>query len=455
MKHIFNHGRGGLVALVAVFASLALALTGCSLAPQELPKLDSSKAVEALNCDEVKSAIDRLDAVEQSTATKDEKEAFEAETKVDPTDKKAMKTLRTRLEQRVYIACEADNAVLVPANDADIESTEFNALTNRCGARLDMSSTIAPAKDDKASFLLKGKGDAVKSFRDYECTLMTSPTVTDAWGQALSKVKAPSGRLISEVNADWLPAAVEKSKDSLASAWTGRSESDGKLYVTEDFQKYAFNIVTLLRRLEKHHGSGTAVWSYALESFDTGLPRAYRTTKAYVGKFIILTYTPKGYACPSITLGINVKDGRPAGLKSRCVAPTSNGGGGGGDKHRRPGKVLVCINNGGDTKWVPKSEAHKYPKRPNKDGTCSKKGQGGNPGLNEGTNESNTVNNNDGATDSKGLQTDPKADAEKAKQEAEAAEKAKQEAAQKAAEEADTSSGGGSEDHGSAGDPGW
>lgn len=83
----------------------------------------------------------------------------------------------------------------------------------------------------------------------------------------------------------------------------------------------------------------------------------------------------------------------------------------------------------------------------NSDGTCPK--EGSNPGLNEGTKENNTVNNNDGSKDSQGKQDDPSGNAEKAKQEADAANKAKQEAADKAKSETSTDSGAGDEPQGS------
>lgn len=317
MRAIITRRRG----LVALFALFALALTGCAgAAPQELPKMTKQVQVEKLDCAATKNAIDRLNAATKEDASKEEKKAFKNESGVDPSDKKAVKKLREQLKNRQKIACEADRQFTVPANEEDVNASAFNALVNRCGAAFDRSSVVAPAKDDKASYLLKGKGLAVNSWREYQCALMRNPTVTDAWGQALGALKTPSGSTGRALNADWLPAALEKGQDSLAEAWLEkRSDTNPDLYVTPDFQRFAFKIITILNRLEKKRGSGTAKWSYELQAFEADtVPHAVRTTKGYHGEFILLKYTPKGWGCASTVLGINVKDGRPAGLKTYC-----------------------------------------------------------------------------------------------------------------------------------------
>lgn len=424
--------RGGLVALFVLFA---LALTGCAgAAPQELPKLTKTTQIEKLDCAAVGNALDRLSAVEKSSATKEEKAAFRTETGIDPADKKAVKELRKRLKARQAVACEADRSFTVPTNEEDVNASAFNALVNRCGARFDRSSVVAPTKDDKASFLLKGKGNAVKSFRDYECTLMRNPTVTDAWGQAIAKLKTPSGATGEALNTSWLPAALNKGKDSLAEAWLEK-RGDGKLYVTPDFQRFAFKIVTILDRLEKKRGEGHAVWSYALEAFEgNSVPRAFRTTKGYFGEFILLKYTPKGWSCASVVLGINVKDGRPAGLKTYCSSSGKPTG-------TPPGEHKYTCK-GGKCKTAPRC----------KHGVCPKTGS--NPGLTT-RGEHHSVSNGDGSKISNGKQGNPKSDAKKAKKKAKAEEAKKKKEAEKKKKEADTDSGGGDGDHGETGDPDW
>lgn len=369
MRAIITRRRG----LVALFVLFALALTGCAGAPQELPKLTKPSQIEQLDCDAAGSALDRLNTVEGSSATADEKKTFKAETGVDPTDKKAAKELRKRLKARLTVACEADRQFAVPANEEDVNASAFNALVNRCGAAFDRSSVVAPAKDDKASYLLKGKGLAVESWRAYQCKLVRNPTLADAWGQALAKLKTPSGATGEALNTSWLPAALDKGKASLAEAWLEK-RSDSKLYVTPDFQKFAFKIVTILNRLEKKRGDGFAKWSYALETFrGDGLPRAFRTTKGYYGQFILLKYTPKGWSCSSIVLGINFKDGRPAGLKTYC---SSSGKPTGTPPGTPPGHKVVCK----DGKCKPPVRCKKgvCPKHPGQD--PARRGNAGNGG---------------------------------------------------------------------------
>ncbi len=307
--------------LAALAIPFALVLTACTgAAPQELPKLNAIEKVQSLDCAAATNALDRLNAATDKAATAETKKTFKDATGVDPADKKAVKKLRKQLNDREKVACEADRSFTVPANDEDVHASAYTALVNRCGMRFDKSSTVKPTRDDKASYLLKGKGDAVKSWEDYKCTLMRNPTVTDAWAQALSVLKAPSGAVVGELNASWLKPALEKGKSSLAEAWLeNRSKTGTDLYVTPDFQKFAFKIITILDRLEKKRGNGTAAWSYELDTFKgVGVPHAVRTEKAYKGKFILLKYTPKGWSCASTVLGINTVDGRPAGLKTYC-----------------------------------------------------------------------------------------------------------------------------------------
>jgi hypothetical protein len=122
-------------------------------------------------------------------------------------------------------------------------------------------------------------------------------------------------------------------------------------------------------------------------------------------------------------------------------------------KNPTPKKVPVCTLDGKATIWVPATEASKYPK-PNGNGTCTKANQGGDPGLNPGEGGSGGVNGNNGATDSRGQQNDPAADAAAAAAKAEAERKAAEEAAKKAAESASTDSGAGDTPQGpSSGSP--
>ncbi|HRC27974.1 MAG TPA: hypothetical protein PKV96_01150 [Candidatus Saccharimonas sp.] len=126
-----------------------------------------------------------------------------------------------------------------------------------------------------------------------------------------------------------------------------------------------------------------------------------------------------------------------------CPAGTDRAGQQIGDKacsNPRPKLVPVCSQDGTKVIQVPAAEADKYPK-PNADGTCLKVGS--NPGLNSGEGGSGGVNGNNGATDSRGLQNDPAADAAAAAAKAAADAKAAEEAAKAAADAASTDSGAG------------
>lgn len=418
--------------LAALAIPFALVLAGCTgAAPQELPKLNAIEKVQSLDCAAATNALDRLKAATDKAATAETKKAFKDATGIDPADKKAVKKLRKQLDDRKKVACEADRSFTVPANDEDVHASAYMALVNRCGMAFDRSSVIAPTKDDKASYLLKGKGDAVKSWKAYLCTLMRNPTVTDAWAQALNVLKAPSGAVVGELNAGWLKPALEKGKSSLAEAWLeNRSKTGTDLYVTPDFQKFAFKIITILDRLEKKRGSGTAAWSYELDAFNgTGVPRAVRTEKAYKGKFILLKYTPKGWSCASTVLGINTTDGRPAGLKTYCSPSGKPTGTPPGEK-TPPGKHT-----------------------PN--GKCKTNcGTNGKTGHNTSAVENRKENHKVGKGESTRHQADPKADAKKAKKKAEAEAKKKAEAAKKAKDKTDTDSGSGSSDNTNTGNSG-
>lgn len=121
------------------------------------------------------------------------------------------------------------------------------------------------------------------------------------------------------------------------------------------------------------------------------------------------------------------------------------------NKHPKVQRVRVCTLDGKAIIWVLPTEAGKYPK-PNADGTCLKVGS--NPGVNLGEGGSGGVNNNDGATDSTGLQNDPAADAAAAAAKAAADAKAAEDAAKAAADAASTDSGAGDTPQGqSSGSP--
>lgn len=418
--------------LAALAIPFALVLTACTgAAPQELPKLNAIEKVQSLDCAAATNALDRLNAATDKAATAETKKTFKDATGVDPADKKAVKKLRKQLNDREKVACEADRSFTVPANDEDVHASAYTALVNRCGMRFDKSSTVKPTRDDKASYLLKGKGDAVKSWEDYKCTLMRNPTVTDAWAQALSVLKAPSGAVVGELNASWLKPALEKGKSSLAEAWLeNRSKTGTDLYVTPDFQKFAFKIITILDRLEKKRGNGTAAWSYELDTFKgVGVPHAVRTEKAYKGKFILLKYTPKGWSCASTVLGINTVDGRPAGLKTYCSPSGKPTGTPPGEK-TPPGK------------HTPNSKCKT---------NCGSRGK---TGYNKLAVENGKESHKVGKGESTRQQADPKADAKKAKQKAEAEAKKKADAAKKAKDKTDTDSGSGSSDNTNTGNSG-
>ena len=211
--------------------------------------------------------------------------------------------------------------VYVPADDADVNAAEYNALVARCGNKLDRSSIAKLAKGDRTDFVLKGKGKAVRSLKQYECTVMTNPTVGHMWIAGWEKEKTASGRSFGQVN-PWQPAFLKASKPSLAEAWVVKDDT-GKLFVSEAYQKEAFKVVTLLRRFDDQ-GIKTRVaeWHRPLLAEKVeGLPTTIKSNRDYRGKFVVLAYTLKGQECSRVVYLINIDDGRMAKAKYRCGEP--------------------------------------------------------------------------------------------------------------------------------------
>lgn len=214
-----------------------------------------------------------------------------------------------------------EDDVYVPADDADVHAAEYNALVARCGNKLNESPTVRLAKGDKADFVLKGKGKAVRSRKQYECIVMTTPTVGHMWIAGWEKEKTASGRSFGQVNT-WQPAFLKASKPSLAEAWVVKDDT-GKLFVSEAYQKEAFKVVTLLRRFDDQ-GIKTKVaeWHRPLLAEKVeGLPTTIKSNKDYRGRFIVLAYTIKGQQCPRVVYLVNVDDGRMAKAKFTCGEP--------------------------------------------------------------------------------------------------------------------------------------
>lgn len=214
------------------------------------------------------------------------------------------------------VPAPADTDVMVPAEDADLHRSEFDAMVVRCGTELDRSSVAKLAKGDRSDFVVKGPGRAVKSLREYECGVMTNPTL----GDMLNRGWLPR---YGSVN-PWMANARDKSRGSLMKAWVLKDSKTNRLFVTEDYQKFAFKLVTLLKR---HQNLGvqkgrTADWHMPLHAAKVdGLPKTFRSGKDYRGRFIVLAYTLKGHLCPANAYGINIDDGRLAKLKFACGEP--------------------------------------------------------------------------------------------------------------------------------------
>jgi hypothetical protein len=94
---------------------------------------------------------------------------------------------------------------------------------------------------------------------------------------------------------------------------------------------------------------GTVYWAAAVRA-DCGNPGVYSAPY------------PRNRPAPKVCPMGSDRPGKP--ISNGCY-----------NKHPKPPtkvvKVPVCVNGGGAIKYVPKSEAHKYPK-PNADGTCAK-----------------------------------------------------------------------------------
>lgn len=214
------------------------------------------------------------------------------------------------------VPAPADTDVMVPAEDADLHKTEFDAMVVRCGTELDRSSVAKLAKGDRSDFVLKGPGRAVKSLREYDCGVMTNPTL----GDMLNRGWLPR---YGSVN-PWMANARDKSRGSLMKAWVIKDSKTNRLFVNEAYQKFAFKLVTLMKR---HQNLGvqkgrTADWHMPLGAAKVdGLPKTFRSGKDYRGRFIVLAYTLKGQLCPANAYGINIDDGRLAKLKFACGEP--------------------------------------------------------------------------------------------------------------------------------------
>ncbi len=221
----------------------------------------------------------------------------------------------------------ADTDVFVPANNADLNKEQFDALVARCGSNLDTAHlALNRAKGDKDDFVLFGPGPAYTTWEDYECVVMTHPTVAHMWVAGWRNEKAASGKTLGKIN-PWMNQFLKSSKGSLMEAWVLKGESSGALVVSEDYQKTAFNVVTLLNRFTRGDEVTTkAVWHRPADNMQAeGLPKTFKSKKSYKGEFIPLSYTLKGQQCPFVVYGVNVNDGRMAKLKFPCkeTPPTS------------------------------------------------------------------------------------------------------------------------------------
>lgn len=133
---------------------------------------------------------------------------------------------------------------------------------------------------------------------------------------------------------------------------------------------------------------GTVYWAAAVRA-DCGNPGVY------VAPFP--RNKPAPSVCPQGTdrAGMPINKGcydKPGKHKPPVTPPTTTP-----PTTTPPDKVKVCINDGGDTKYVPKSEAHKYPK-PNADGTCAKGNKDPNTNGNSGNGGGNNQDTGPGPT---------------------------------------------------------
>jgi hypothetical protein len=388
---IFNNGRGGLAALIAAIAGLALALTGCSTNP----------AVQL--SDDMKTLLTVTDSSASCT--------------------------------KIVEKAKGNDAVINGVYKLTVEAT-----TSADKRYVSTSPGLA----------LKGKTDKAQH-ADIELTLCTDPLQGGEFAHWLAHATIQDTTILS-LN-DWLsPFNIDIDQVSAYVQTTylpnfGKDSPTDEDYqaqatATRAYAEFASKLVTMLNRFQ----------SYDTTSAKSTLNYSLAGGGAVVGKVPPLQLNPnqeslkaKRYALtekdqckPLLVFGFNVHDKRVEQFNppNECSKGTP-----------KPPATT--------TKTPPTTHHHPKPKcKPTK---CLEKKHGSNPGLNKGTNEKNTVNNNDGASDSKGLQTDPQGDAEKAKKAADAANQAKKDEANQAASNADTDSGGGSGDHGAADPPdsGW
>ena len=317
---------------------------------------------------------------------------------------------------------------------------------------------------------LKGKTEAARH-ADIRLTLCTDPLQGGEFAHYLAHAKVGDTRILDlnewlrlfDIKVEEVAIFVQKTYlPNFGKKAPTDEEFAAQAAATRAYAEFASKLVTLLDRFQRYdETSAKSQLNYTLAGGGAvvdKVPALQLNSEQERLKAKRYALTEKDQCKPLLVMGFNFHDKRveqfapPNECKKKTTTSTNVGNGGGGG-HKPPGKVLVCVSNGKTTKWVPKSEAHKY-RKPDRKGLCPKTGSS--PGLTT-HGEKNKVNRNNGATDSRGLQNNPGADAAAAKAKAEAEAAAKKKAAEEAAAKAAADSGGGDDDHKPADPPdeGW
>ena len=322
-----------------------------------------------------------------------------------------------------------------------------------------------PVVQDPISTALASSTDKDAAFNSLVSKICHEPTTKDAWMQAMFSPSMPKvdGKTLGELNPWGLAALARVEKNGMVAASLSRDAS-GQLVISDESKGEAKLLVVLLKRL---HNAGvvdgwmsTANWHVPVSVYLTvgsnELPRAV-LNKDYQEDLagLRLDAVDKGGTC-HLAVEANVLDARPMIVPCDKPAPTpaptaqtsptpapsttttSSGG---------SGSTTTSTTHTTTTNSCPAGTTGTYP-------NCLQVKTGSNPGLGSGTKESNTVNNNDGSKDSKGVQASPAAAASSAASQASASAAAQASAAASASASASTDSGGGSTPHTSAPPPG-
>jgi hypothetical protein len=309
----------------------------------------------------------RLEFATQLNAAKIDTTSFETECKSVPHICAIIKAQGVDIDKLKAEDAKIWKALKAKADKADVVALPANVSTDKAADSL--ANTLAPMGWKKGEVVMGDKIDWSKNRYDagrqaFVKQSITTPTKYAAHlnGSAASDKAAKA--LVLENTPDELHATflrgesvipVQFTKDSCVNGNTGY---DGHKVVRFDKICHEAGDIWWV----PVGPDGTVYWAAAVRA-DCGNPSMY-----------VAPY-PRNRPAPKVCPEGSDRPGMP--VSKGCYNKPNK-------PHRPPHtppstpptppvvkKVPVCVNGGGDIKYVPESEAHKYPK-PNADGTCAK-----------------------------------------------------------------------------------